>query len=145
MPELLRRNKLLLAFSAFGIAATSWIWYRRKQFRGSSPNSNLSSPIYPRFIGFDCSTQSLKATLLDDDGKILLDAVVNFDLDLPEYKTKGGVYHVGDLEVTAPSAMFLSALDLIFAKLTDNQVRFSKVNSMDQSISPRVLPRCCVT
>jgi len=131
MFELLRRNKLLLAFSAFGFAATSWIWYRRKHLR-DSPTSKHSL-IYPRFIGFDCSTQSLKATLLDDDGKILLDAVVIFDSDLPEYKTKGGVYHSGDLAVTSPSAMFLSALDLMFAKLADKQVRFSKVRAISGS------------
>lgn len=77
---------------------------------------------------------------------IMLDRMVHFDTDLPEYKTKGkqsicsvsdvmllalgGVYHVSDLEVVAPSAMFLSALDLLLARLVSANVRFDKVGTL---------------
>jgi sugar (pentulose or hexulose) kinase len=41
------------------------------------------------YLGIDCSTQSLKAVCLDEEGAVVAEALVNFDRDLPEYKTSG--------------------------------------------------------
>ncbi|EEC67882.1 hypothetical protein OsI_35533 [Oryza sativa Indica Group] len=43
------------------------------------------------FLGFDCSTQSLKATVLDAGLTAVAHDAVHFDSDLPHYATHGGV------------------------------------------------------
>ncbi|KAI3465198.1 hypothetical protein Pfo_021861 [Paulownia fortunei] len=53
---------------------------------------DCSLPQDSLFLGFDCSTQSLKATVLDVSLNIFAAEVVNFDNELPHYKTKDGVY-----------------------------------------------------
>ena len=45
----------------------------------------------PHFLGLDASTQALKASLLSDNLDVLHEAAVNFDADLPQLGTKGGV------------------------------------------------------
>jgi len=43
---------------------------------------------------------------------------VNFDADLPEYRTKGGVHRGTDgLTVTSPPVMWAAALDLLFDRM----------------------------
>ena len=49
-----------------------------------------------------------------------------FDLDLPEYRTHGGV-HASDRRVTAPPIMWVKALDMLMEKLRILGVDFSKV------------------
>ncbi|CAA6653497.1 unnamed protein product [Spirodela intermedia] len=44
------------------------------------------------FLGFDSSTQSLKATALDSRLAIVASEIVHFASDLPHYKTSDGVY-----------------------------------------------------
>ena len=71
----------------------------------------------PFFLGLDSSTQSLKATLLDGSLNILQKLTVNFDTDLPGFKTQGGVHRGADgLTVTAPTLMWCAALDLLLEK-----------------------------
>ena len=55
------------------------------------------------FLGFDLSTQSLKAVLLDTNGTVLKEASLNFDEELPHYAISGGVHMHGD-EVTQVKA-----------------------------------------
>jgi len=38
------------------------------------------------FLGLDCSTQSLKATVIDEHLKHVAEILVNYDIDLPKFK-----------------------------------------------------------
>jgi hypothetical protein len=51
----------------------------------------MSANNSPLFLGLDCSTQTLKATVIDQSLKELseLETVINYDVDLPQFGTKG--------------------------------------------------------
>ena len=53
--------------------------------------TTASSKLY---LGLDSSTQGIKAAVISSDLGIVTEAGVNYDSDLPQYKTDGGV-HVG--------------------------------------------------
>ncbi|XP_043674202.1 xylulose kinase isoform X1 [Vespula pensylvanica] len=84
------------------------------------------------YLGLDLSTQQLKAVVVDDDLGILHETSVQFDNDLPEFRTYGGVIqkkyesHV----VVAPTLMWVKALDMILDKLRVCGVDFSKVSAI---------------
>lgn len=73
----------------------------------------------PTFLGLDASTQSLKASLLSSDLDVLRELAVNFDADLPHYRTRGGVLHgpEGSGEVFSPVMMVVEAMDLLFERI----------------------------
>ena len=75
----------------------------------------------PLFLGLDASTQSFKASLLSSNLDVLSELAVNFDADLPQYKTSGGVLHgpEGSGEVFSPVLMVVEALDLLFERVKD--------------------------
>jgi xylulokinase len=62
----------------------------------------------------------MKAVLLDARGLLVAQAVVVYDTDLPQFATKGGVLRdpSNPLRVTAPSAMFVAALEEVLLRLT---------------------------
>ena len=70
------------------------------------------------FLGLDASTQGLKCTLIDEALQIVYECALNFDRDLPQFKTQGGA-HVGSdgLTVTSPAAMWVAALDLLLEQM----------------------------
>jgi len=70
------------------------------------------------FLGFDSSTQGLKCTILDDALQIVYERALQFDRDLPQFGTRGGV-HVGPdgVTVTSPAAMWIAALDLLLGQM----------------------------
>ena len=73
------------------------------------------------FLGLDSSTQSLTAILIDTaNGKIACQQSVNFGANLPQYDSPSG-FIPGGLggEVHADPRMWLDALDLLFAKLSE--------------------------
>ena len=53
------------------------------------------------FLGLDCSTQQLKAVVIDRHLRIRSETSVAFDRDLSHYKTKNGVYVDGN-QVLSP-------------------------------------------
>ena len=70
------------------------------------------------FLGLDLSTQALKAIIIDAAGRTRFEMAVNFDRDLPGFKTTGGVHrHADGLTVTAPALMWVAALDMLFKRL----------------------------
>ncbi|KAD6119587.1 hypothetical protein E3N88_10858 [Mikania micrantha] len=88
------------------------------------------------FLGFDSSTQSLKATVLDSNLCILTSEIVNFDSELPHYKTKDGVYRDSSIHgrIVSPTLMWVEALDLILQRLQDSKkVNFNKIVSVSGS------------
>lgn len=86
------------------------------------------------FLGLDSSTQGLKATLIDSELNVVHESAVNFDNDLPEFKTKGGAHHHADgLTVTAPPLMWVAALDLLFERMKTGNCPFKRVAAISGS------------
>ncbi|CAL4897443.1 unnamed protein product [Urochloa decumbens] len=71
------------------------------------------------FLGLDCSTQSLKATVLDAGLAVVATDSVHFDTDLPHYGTQGGVRRdpAEHGRIVSPPLMWAEALDLLLARL----------------------------
>jgi xylulokinase len=85
------------------------------------------------FIGLDSSTQGIKLQVLENrNGELCLSASyrVNYDTDLPKYKTHGGVYRDGTT-VTANPLMWIEALELVFQRAA--QTDLSKVVAISGS------------
>ncbi|XP_076902259.1 xylulose kinase 2-like [Bidens hawaiensis] len=97
---------------------------------------DLSLPKDALFLGFDSSTQSLKATVLDSNLCILTSEIVNFDSELPHYKTKDGVYRDSLINgrIVSPTLMWVEALDLILQRLQDSKkFDFKKIAAVSGS------------
>lgn len=73
----------------------------------------------PMFLGLDASTQALKASLLTYTLDVRKELAVNFDQDLPHYKTKGGVHHGPDGQVHSPVEIIVEAFDLLFLRMKE--------------------------
>lgn len=86
------------------------------------------------FLGFDFSTQSLKATLIDASLRVVRESGVQFDAELPAYKTDGGVHrHADGLTVTSPTLMWVSAFDRILGRMADEQWPLRQVAAVSGS------------
>lgn len=87
------------------------------------------------FLGFDSSTQSLKATVLDSNLNIVTSEIVHFDSELSHYKTKDGVYRDPSVNgrIVSPTLMWVEALDLIFQKLSKSKLDFGKIAAVSGS------------
>ncbi|CAK7197433.1 hypothetical protein SEUCBS139899_000080 [Sporothrix eucalyptigena] len=73
----------------------------------------------PLYLGFDLSTQQLKAIVVASDLSIVAQTKVDFDADFGKKYglTKGVIANDDEGEVYAPVALFLEAIDLVFARL----------------------------
>ncbi|KAK2025810.1 D-xylulose kinase [Colletotrichum zoysiae] len=73
----------------------------------------------PLYLGFDLSTQQLKAIVVQSDLTVVSEAKVDFDADLgKQYGLRKGVLtNEAEGEVYAPVAMFLEAIDLVLERL----------------------------
>ncbi|CAJ1355257.1 unnamed protein product [Effrenium voratum] len=87
------------------------------------------------FLGLDSSTQGLKATAVRrEDLQVFKRYAVNFDKDLPHYKTSGGMSASSNsARVTSPTLMWIEALDLILKKMQDDAFPFSEVLAVSGS------------
>lgn len=78
----------------------------------------------PLYIGFDSSTQSLTAVVIEISGqerRIVFQRSLGFDETLPQYKTRHGVLTSDDgRTVVAPPVMWADALDRMMATLASN-------------------------
>ncbi|PIN10081.1 Sugar (pentulose and hexulose) kinase [Handroanthus impetiginosus] len=95
----------------------------------------FSLPQDSLFLGFDCSTQSLKATVLDANLKIFATEVVHFDNELPHYKTKDGVIRdpLVNGRILSPALMWVEALDIILQKFKKSNLDFGKIIAVSGS------------
>lgn len=99
------------AYPAFATVCDISEWLRRIELPKQSHYSNRDrvSPggrggnynTVVMFLGLDCSTQQLKAVVIDDRLRIRHEASVGFDNDLPHYETRKGV-HVDGKQVLSP-------------------------------------------
>jgi len=86
------------------------------------------------FLGLDSSTQGVKGTLIDAEFGVVLEDAVNFDSDLPEFETEGGVHrHADGLTITSPPIMWVAAIDILFEKLKAAGCPFSSVVAVSGS------------
>ncbi|KAF9206388.1 hypothetical protein BGZ49_002534 [Haplosporangium sp. Z 27] len=109
-------------------------------------NANLQST--PLFLGFDLSTQQLKAIVLEpinqrNDHSTAFKThslfSVHFDKDLAHYNTRGGVtiqHDTGDDDsenrgvVTTPVLMWVEALSLILGRMKEDAFPFGRVQAI---------------
>ncbi|KAI0887449.1 actin-like ATPase domain-containing protein [Annulohypoxylon maeteangense] len=75
----------------------------------------------PLYLGFDLSTQQLKAIVIASDLKVISEAKVDFDADYAtKYKiTKGVQTNEDEGEVYQPVAMWVEAVDLVLTRLKE--------------------------
>ncbi|XP_040921617.1 xylulose kinase isoform X2 [Toxotes jaculatrix] len=91
----------------------------------------LDSPLY---LGFDFSTQQLKVVAIDADLNVVHQNAVQFDSELPEFRTRGGVHlHADGLTVTSPVLMWVKALDLLLDKMKRAGFDFFRVRALSGS------------
>ncbi|PVU93692.1 hypothetical protein BB559_003202 [Furculomyces boomerangus] len=72
------------------------------------------------FLGLDLSTQQLKAVVFNQNGNLVTHQSINFDTDLPHYKTINGRILGTNHTVTSPTLMWVEAIDLLFKRLSLN-------------------------
>ncbi|KAL2894859.1 Xylulose kinase 2 [Bienertia sinuspersici] len=86
------------------------------------------------FLGFDSSTQSLKATVLDSNFNTVVTELVHFDSELPHYETNGGVYRDPSVNgrIVSPTLMWVEALDMMLQKLS-KKIDFREVAAVSGS------------
>lgn len=90
--------------------------------------------IREHYLGLDFSTQQLKAIVVDDALSVVCETAVQFDNDLPEYRTQNGVNKQKDkLTVTAPPVMWVKALDMLLERLKVTGLDFSSIVSVSGS------------
>ncbi|CAH2281986.1 xylulose kinase isoform X1 [Pelobates cultripes] len=83
------------------------------------------------YLGFDFSTQQLKVIAVNEHLRVVYEDNVQFDKDLPEFGTHGGVHiHTDKLTVTSPVLMWVKALDVILEKMKTSEFDFSKVKAL---------------
>lgn len=74
------------------------------------------------YLGFDSSTQSLTATVIEVSQKsrrVVCERSLVFDRDLPQYRTSNGVRrHADPLVVSSPPLMWVEALETLIGVLT---------------------------
>jgi xylulokinase len=86
------------------------------------------------FLGLDCSTQGIKATVINEHLEQIYETVVNYDKELPQYKTEGGVIKGSDgLTHTTPTILWIHALDIILQKMKKDHFPFHKVMAISGS------------
>ncbi|XP_024135942.1 xylulose kinase [Oryzias melastigma] len=94
----------------------------------------MASPDSTLYLGIDVSTQQLKAVVIDGDLRVVHRSAVQFDSELPEFRTEGGVHiHADRLTVTSPVLMWVKALDLLLDKMKGAGLDFSRVAALSGS------------
>ena len=96
------------------------------------PGDSQSQFSKPFFLGLDASTQALKASLLSNDLDVISEIAVNFDVDLPQYGTKGGVLmgKQGSGTVYSPIMMVVEAMDLLLDRMREKRWELHEVRGV---------------
>ena len=85
----------------------------------------------PLYLGFDLSTQQLKAIAITSDLKVAYVALFDFDADAPGFGIKKGVLtNEAEREVYAPVSMWLQAIDAVLQRLQDKGIDFGTVRAI---------------
>ncbi|XP_064612198.1 xylulose kinase-like isoform X2 [Liolophura sinensis] len=85
------------------------------------------------FLGFDFSTQQIKVIAIDNKLETIHESAVKLD-DLKEFNTSGGCHvHDDNLTVTAPTIMWVKALDILLDNMKTSGFDFSRVAALSGS------------
>lgn len=85
----------------------------------------------PLYLGFDLSTQQLKAIVITSSLKVLYEARADFDADLSKYGIKKGVFiNEAERSVYAPVAMWLEAVDIVLQRLREKGTPFERIKGV---------------
>lgn len=86
-------------------------------------------------LGLDCSTQSLSAIIIDAaEGKISYEASINFEEELPHYKTTHGfVRGTEPDEFFSNPLMWIEALDLLFTRMQQDGAPLDAIETISGS------------
>ncbi|XP_017103340.1 xylulose kinase [Drosophila bipectinata] len=86
------------------------------------------------FLGFDLSTQKLKAILLSSSLDVVASAEVKFDSDLPEFRTQGGANPGPNKnEFFVQPVMWVKAMDIVLDRLVMQEADLSTVAAISGS------------
>jgi xylulokinase len=90
------------------------------------------------YLGFDCSTQSLSAIVIEIDAhvrRVVFQHALNFDRDFPGYGTAAGVWRGADpADVSSSPVMWAEALDRMMAIVaTDANVDVRRIRAISGS------------
>jgi xylulokinase len=89
------------------------------------------------FLGFDSSTQSLTAVVLDiehDRKQIAFESTIGFDADLPQYGTVHGVLpHATAGVAVAPPLMWAEALDMMLGRIARSGLALNRIAAISGS------------
>ncbi|KIJ29777.1 hypothetical protein M422DRAFT_214834, partial [Sphaerobolus stellatus SS14] len=105
----------------------------------SANNAPANAANQHHFLGLELSPEQLRAVVVDEHLDVLVAEQVDFDLDLPEYQTHGGVFTTpgGDAH-TSPVDMWIKALDLLLQKLR-TRTDLSKILAISGSAHPSTI------
>ncbi|XP_041824189.1 xylulose kinase [Melanotaenia boesemani] len=93
-----------------------------------------AAPDSPLYLGLDFSTQQLKVVAIDGNLNVVHQDNVQFDSELSEFRTQGGVHiHADRLTVTSPVLMWIKALDLLLNKMKRAGLDFSRIRALSGS------------
>lgn len=85
----------------------------------------------PLYLGFDLSTQQLKAVAVTSDLKVASTAVFDFDRDAKGFDIEKGVMtNEAEHEVFAPVAMWLQAVDSVLVQLKTTGVDLGRIKGI---------------
>ncbi|KAI0439270.1 xylulose kinase-like protein [Xylaria telfairii] len=89
----------------------------------------------PLYLGFDLSTQQLKAIVISSDLTVVSEAKVDFDADFgAKYGvTKGVRINEDEGEVYQPVAMWVEAVDLVLARLREKGCPVARIRGLSGS------------
>ncbi|KAK4462498.1 hypothetical protein QBC42DRAFT_267646 [Cladorrhinum samala] len=88
----------------------------------------------PLYLGFDLSTQQLKAIVIQSDLSVVSSARVDFDQDFgAKYKIINGVIKETEGQVFAPVALWLESLDLVLKRLQDQNTPLNRIRGISGS------------
>ncbi len=87
------------------------------------------------FLGLDCSTQSLTGVIIDfDSGEVIFRNKINYDVDLPHYKTQNGVViHEDPKVVHSYPLMWVESLELLFEKISQHNIPTENIKGISGS------------
>ncbi|KII84911.1 hypothetical protein PLICRDRAFT_57417 [Plicaturopsis crispa FD-325 SS-3] len=72
------------------------------------------------FLGLELATDQLRASIVDESLELIGVECVDFDTDLPEYQTHGGIFTTPGDAYTTPVDMWIKGLDFLFEKIQRN-------------------------
>ena len=118
----------MLVFASTSLVIASSLSVKKKKPSISVARDITVMSQQPLYLGFDLSTQQLKAVAISSDLKVQHEARFDFDADSVGFEIKKGVItNEENHEVYAPVTMWLQAIDKVLERLQKGRIDFNKV------------------